>query len=69
MVISFACLVPVRKAFAFQHDGFVPREWLAAKGVLVVDALLEFNLSSVYLVRRFKQPGGLLSGSPVDYSF
>ena len=29
MVISFVCLVPV-----LQKGGFVPREWLAAKGLL-----------------------------------
>ena len=47
MVISFVRLVLVWKAFAFQHGGFVPREWLATKGVLVVDALLEFNQKKI----------------------
>ena len=32
MVISSVCLVPVR-LFALQHGGFVPREWIPAKGL------------------------------------
>ena len=47
MVISFVRLVLVWKAFAFQQGGFVPREWLTTKGVLVVDAPLEFNQKKV----------------------
>ena len=33
MVIFFVCLVPVR---LFLSSGFVPREWLAAKGLISV---------------------------------
>ena len=33
VVISFVCLFPVNPS-ALQHDGFVPREWLAAEGLL-----------------------------------
>ena len=36
LCMSFVCLVPVGPIvnFALQRGGFVPREWLAAKGLL-----------------------------------
>ena len=33
VVISFVCLLPMRPV-ALQQGGFVPREWLAAEGLL-----------------------------------
>ena len=32
---NFLCLSCPSATFALQHGGFVPREWLAAKGLLV----------------------------------
>ena len=33
---NFLCLSRPRATFALQHGGFLPREWLAAKGLLSV---------------------------------
>ena len=33
MVINFLCLSCPSATFTLQHAGFVPREWLAAKGL------------------------------------
>ena len=35
------CLSCPSATFALRHGGFVPREWLAAKGLLIYNCLLQ----------------------------
>ena len=44
------CLSSPSATFALQHGGFVPREWLAAKGLLL-SRLVTQGLSSSFLSR------------------
>ena len=38
---NFLCLSYPSATFALQHNGFVPREWLAAKGLLLLTVIIE----------------------------
>ena len=38
---NFICLSCPSASFALQHGGFVPREWLAAKGLLLLSVIIE----------------------------
>ena len=38
---NFICLSCSSASFALQHGGFVPREWLAAKGLLLLSVIIE----------------------------
>ena len=61
---TFLCLFCPSATFALQHGGFVPREWLAAKGLLhyPLDRDLSRLMDSV--IHLFNSWGLLYRGSP-----
>ena len=65
---NFLCLSSPSATFALQHGGYVPREWLAAKGLLVAyttchptHQTLHASLHTYFVQLELVSPNGCVS--------
>ena len=54
---NFLCLSCPRATFSLQHGSFVPREWLATKGLLVVSDRTIFVVYKMLVICSFRSLG------------